>query len=1109
MIYCLFLISGFAGLALEVVWLRQLGWIYGVTAPAVAVVLAAFLGGLGLGSAVLGRAADRARDALRAYGWLEIGIAVTAAATTLALDALAQPGAPASLAGGGSRSPAIALLPPGIILLVPTVLMGATLPLMSRVVVRGLDEAGARVGILYALNTLGAAAGGLATGFVLIPKLGVIETALAAAALDATVGLLALLLSVTRRSLAVAGGGTGPRAPRQDSGGLRRTSAPAPARPGPLSVRTIIVLAAMTGFTALGYEVVWTRLLVYSIANTVYSFAAMLSTFLVGLVAGSAIAYVRLRQGCNPVRDLAWTQIGAGAAVLLGLLFLPHLLPENSARSALSTWPELLGATLGPAIRLVLLPTLLVGQAFPLLNALRIREVAHLGRQVGGVYAANTLGSIAGALGVGLALLPALGAARTTALLAATNLALGGALLTLRTDGFWNRRVVLISTLVAAALIAVIAPGRNQVRELLLRDSTGRRDPSAVLAFEEGATTTVAIVDDRAGYRDPGAKRLITDGVNMSGTNWNAKRYMKFLVHLPLLLHPNPQSVLVIGFGTGMTAGAAALHPGVAEVVSVELAPEVVRGGRLFAEENHHVLDQKKHRLIVADGRQFLRRPPACFDVILAEPPPPRASGTVHLYSREYYEACKDALNPGGLVLQWMPLHSQGDSELRAKLHTFLEVFPEASLWLPMGEEAIILATTGPNPLTILGDRTQLSRRMSDPELAPALAEVGLAAPEDLLACFWMGPAALERYTRDLPVITDRQPYTQHYIDHPRLLDPFDLLRLVSLREPLPPALAGAATRLDLQAAASEAHGELVRGQVLDHPAQVLEALRIAPANRYYQQMSLAAPDQEAALLGELERRPEPRLRLARAQLRAARGDYEESLTELGRIIHSAPGWPQPRIMGARTCLRAGDPGRGLQLLVQGLSSPAAVAADPALAAVETLLQVAATTLARPADIDAGLDLVDLALAAGELGVARREAARLLALAPGDPNVLAALARALDVSGYPERAMPLYEQLMGDAPADPAITRALARSLFYAGRAASAEPLLAKVVDGNPRDWEAHRLRAEVLRELGRYRDAASAIAPLRASPDRADRLLAQERIRAYRGMAGRAGSRS
>jgi tetratricopeptide (TPR) repeat protein len=654
------------------------------------------------------------------------------------------------------------------------------------------------------------------------------------------------------------------------------------------------------------------------------------------------------------------------------------------------------------------------------------------------------------------------------------------------------------------------------VKEVLLRDSVGRRDPDAVLAFAEGATTTVAIVDDRAGFADPGAKRLLSDGVNMSSTNWNAKRYMKFLAHLPLLLHPDPRSVVVVGLGTGMTAGAATLHPGVEEVVTAELAPEVVRGARHFADANHGVLDRAKHRVVVADGRHFLRYGAALYDVILAEPPPPRSSATINIYSREYYEACRDALRPGGFALQWMPLHSQGDQELRAKLRTFIEVFPQATLWLPSGEEAIVLGVAtagGASPLPIDGDLVRA--RMSDPAITTALAEIGLATPADLLACYWLGPEGLARYTRDLPVITDRHPYTQHYIDHPRLLDFFDLQRLLSLREPPPPRLAATATSPEALAVATEALGEFIRGQALDQPSLVLEALRAKPTNHYYQQLCVTTPEQEQALLGEIEQRPgDSELWLNRVRLAARRGAFEESMRELARAITGSPEWPPARILAGEIALGAGEPARGLELVdpafperrrpSQATSRPS----DPRLATIERLLEAAVETQEHPEDLKAGFNLVNLAIAAEEYGLARREGARLLAIAPEHPLAIGALACALDESGHPGRTAPLYDRLASALPDDEAISRARARAHFYAGRAASAERLLAVVVKQNPSDWMAHRLRAEASRELGRYGEAAAAIAPLSGSPDRADRLLARERTRAYRLMARLAADR-
>ena len=1106
MIDCLFFLSGFAGLALEVVWVRQLGWICGTTATAVALVLAVFLGGLGLGGVLLGRLADRspagtgapALVALKRYGLLELAIGAAAAIVTLLLDGIAHPSA-----GGGLRGSAA--VGATLLLLAPTLLMGATLPLASRVAVRSFGVAGARIGRLYAVNTLGAALGALVTGFWLLTHWGVIETGFGAAALDAAVGLAALALwraRSRRPDREIAAVDADPRGP---------TIPPAPASARRLPARMLLVLAALSGITTLGFEILWTRLLVYSAGSTVYAFAAMLAVFLLGLVGASAWASFRLARGCDPARDLALALVAAGVLATLGLVALPALLPANPERYAFTTWTALCAGTLGPAVRLVLLPALALGQAFPLLTAMRLAEERRLGREVGGMYAANTLGAIAGSLGTGLLLLPALGSARAAAVL--SGLTFLGAGIVLASAGGRFARAGAALVLAAAIALPILGPGRPQVRAVTLRDATSTRVPADLLAYEEGAMTTVAVVRDRLGFRDPEAKRLLTDGMNMSGTNWNAKRYMRFLAHLPVLLHPSPRSVLVIGLGTGMTAGAAALHPEVSEVVTAEIAPEVARAARQFAVENYGILDSPKHRLVHADGRRYLRSSTACFDVILAEPPPPRSSGTTHLYSREYYLACRDALHPGGYCLQWMPLHSQGDQELRAKLATFLDVFPESSLWLPNGEEAIVLGVAPGGPAHLQSAppglrrlESELRARMADPAVASALAEVGLATPEDLLGCYLFGPETLARYTRDEPLLTDRHPFTQATIDYPRLLDPFDLLRLISLREP-PPVFGGGYASLG-QLAARDAVAEMVRGQILDHPAQLYEAHRLVPPNRYFLQLCLADSAQMAVLAAEIARRPEdPDLPLLQAQALATRGEQAACLAALGQLIARNPGRPTLRLAAARMAIHLADPAAGINLLTAIPPDSASAQANEAAKSFLALALASESALGAAQTVAAN-DYLEVLMATREYGLARRVAMGLYEDAPQVPRNVAGYALALDASGYPERAAAVYEQIAQLAPDDPGLNRARGRALFYAQQAGQAEPLLAKAAERDPRDVEVQRLHAEALRELGRYAEAERAISVLADAPDPADRLLAEERTRVYRLLAETAARR-
>jgi predicted Zn-dependent protease len=584
---------------------------------------------------------------------------------------------------------------------------------------------------------------------------------------------------------------------------------------------------------------------------------------------------------------------------------------------------------------------------------------------------------------------------------------------------------------------------------------------------------------------------------------------------MPILLHPAPRSVLVIGLGTGMTAGAAALHPEVSEVVTAEIAPEVARAARCFTTENYGVLDSPKHRLVHADGRHFLRSAAACYDVILAEPPPPRASGTTHLYSREYYLACRDALHPGGYCLQWMPLHSQGDEELRAKLATFLDVFPQASLWLPNGEEAIVLGVAPGGPRAIVDPETGLAagallfERMADPAVAPALSEAGLATPEDLLACYAFGPRALARYARDQPLVTDRHPFTQATIDHPRLLDPFDVLRLIALAEPVPAHLAAGARSQAALDSAREAVAEMVRGQLLDHAAQLFEAHHRAPENRYFRQLCLADSAQVAALEAEIARRPaDPDLLLLRAQALATQGRKQDALAAFTLLLDRAPERPTLRLAVARLAIHLGDPGAGFELLTAAPRDPASEQANQAAQSFLSLALAAESALGA-ARLVAAHDYLEVLTATREFGLARRVAADLVAQAPEMPRNVAALALSLDAAGYPERAAALYDELAAVAPDDPGLARARGRALFYAGRTAEAEPLLRAAAARQPGDVELQRLHAEAGRELGQYAEAEQAIAVLESAPDPADRLLAEERIRTYRLLATTAARRA
>lgn len=728
----LFGLSGAAALVLQTVLLRQLTWLTGSAVIATSLVLAAFMAGLALGSAHFGRVADRSPRPLRLYGRLELGVAATSGTLVLVLSFAREALLRAS--GGDAGAIVVAFL----MVLGPTFLMGGTLPALARHAVSEPSTIAGPLGLLYGVNTLGAAAGALAGGLFLLEHLGVLATGLSAAALAAGVGALAF--AVDRPA---------PAPPVQAS--TKRT---AELRPFATAERRACLLAtALGGAAVLGYEVVWTRLLSLCLRSYAYSFSVMLGLFLLGLVLGALAVWRLAPRISDPLSTLAWLQIAIGLWVASSLLWMPgNLTPPEQA----SGFGAFLLAAAWRAVPIVLPPTILSGMALPIAVRVFASSRETVGREVGVVYAANTLGSIAGALAAGLALLPALGAPRALAVLAAIH-ALGGAQLFAVTPSSRGRRPA-PALACAACLAALFLPSRPFV-DGFLAASRGREAIGELLAFHEGATDTVAVVRKNYGFRDPGAKSVIVNGIAMTATVKPVWRYMAAEGHLPVLLAPRRERALVICVGTGITLAAVASHDDVGTIDAVDLSEGILASLPLFADENGRVAEDPRVRLHRADGRRFLETTDARYSIVTVEPPPPIVAGSAHLYTLDFYRLCRKRLDPGGIVAQWLPLHAQSLASARMAARTFLEAFPHAQLWLPSIRDAVLIGSDRPIELPLERLRAAYASTRTKTNLATAYLET----PEALLGTYLLDRGGIERWCEGAELVTDDRPRMEFF----------------------------------------------------------------------------------------------------------------------------------------------------------------------------------------------------------------------------------------------------------------------------------------------------------------------------------------------------------
>lgn len=723
----LLFISGGAALVYQVLWIKQLSLVVGVEVYAITTGISAFFAGLALGGLLFGRLADRFSRPLLLYAGLELLVALFGVGATLALGMAAQP-----FAWLEQRFGLLAWVLPFLLVGLPALLMGGTLPVLVRALntdARGLSQAGGR---LYAANTAGAIAGTLLTAFVLVAHFGVRGSACVAALLNLLAAAGAVLYLRHQAAIEVA---------------PTRTVQPA---------RLALVLYAIAGGVALGYEVVWSQSIVQFMSTRTYAFAVVLATYLSGLFIGSQWMAQRVERLRDPWGVFGLLIAGAGLVALLEVTLLGRWL------ILLQTQAEALVVSLGggelagmsarfavAALCMVFVPTLLLGAAFPVALRLSVGN-RHVGRDVGAVVAFNTLGGIVGVMLCGFVLIPWLGLVRTLGLLAVIAAGVGYMAVRRGHGVKQGRRQAVIALGLVSLAVALLTPV-DRFAKLL----PGARNASLAF-YQEGRGATVAVVTQGQGTR--AFQRLYIQGVSNTGDAMPSLRYMRIQALLPLLIHnAEPKSALVIGFGTGITAGALLRYPGLQQRVVAELLPSVVQAAPLF-KGNYHAASDPGIDLRLRDGRQELLRNPQRYDLITLEPPPPSAAGVVNLYSQDFYQLAAARLEPSGLLAQWLPLPTQNIDDSRSLVRSFLNVFPYASLWTSEFHEMLLVGSPAPIAL----DAERIGRRFEQPSVRSALAEVGIDSAATLLATWVTDRAGLERFAADALPVTDDQPRIEY-----------------------------------------------------------------------------------------------------------------------------------------------------------------------------------------------------------------------------------------------------------------------------------------------------------------------------------------------------------
>ena len=931
-----FFVSGATSLVLEVAWSKQLSYMLGNTLHAVSTVVAAFLLGLALGARLAGARLRGVAFPLRTYALLQLAIGTCGGFSIAALRAT-EPlfsALYATLAG----TPGFFLLARFVVvfalLLVPTTLMGMTLPVVAGAWGRGKKSYASESGLVYGLNTLGAVTGTLLAGFALIPRLGLSASAVAVGLTDAVVGAVAWF--VHRAASAASAAALSRR--EQHAPSPRETQVPVPGK-GPRFARhdALALLYALSGFAALVLEVVWFRYLAYVFGPTADAFALMLALYLAGIAAGSFFAARRARLSRDPLAMLAALEVAAGVVVLCTTLWLGHLQDWYvAAYWKLPTGGGDLAAALaqGWTAALVVLPaTLAFGAIFPF----AVRCFADWGgartpveEAVGRLYAWNTLGGILGSLAAGFLLLPRLGLWRVVVLAGAIHLLIGIAILCFGPLRIRMRQLILTAIASACAFGgAVLGPRPDPLRlnsgfwfafldphsDLhALRERDAHR---GVLFYREGLTASVAVTGNDGGT---GQLALWVSGKAEADTDPSSRVHLSFLGHLPVLFAASPRRVAVIGFGAGITTSAVLASTSVESVDVLEIEPAVIEASKYFALNTGDPLADPRTRVVIEDGRTHLQYADRSYDVITADPISPVMAGAASLYTTDFYRLVARRLAPGGVFCQWFETWIPSEETYRAMVATIQSVFPHVVMFLA-ASNSVVLASNEP----IRRPWEELRARFDQPAVREQFARIDIDSPVHLLVYLTAGDAALREFARGAVPNSDdrnwlerrmasdlRRPDKQ-ILDMP-LYQRFRVARLRSLSEVVPGLpfgeladFAASQPRLVIWQefvdwfssqgdSAALARMRVVRADAApEKPQFTVEAYGELVEAANAARAAGRAQEEERALREILEH---PRLSayydasVMLAELLAGRGEFEEALDLVRRMQRDSPALP-------------------------------------------------------------------------------------------------------------------------------------------------------------------------------------------------------------------------
>ncbi len=721
-----------------------MGELFGNSTYAISTVIAAFMAGLALGSWYGGKFNKRRSNPLLYYLLLEFGIGFSALLISYLMLNIDQVYSLTYSFFNRSLTSLVVIrfIFGFILILLPTAMMGATLPTISKYIIRNFSKLGADYSILYSVNTLGGLTGIVLSAFFMIEYFGLFNTLYFAIALNFIVGATVYLFYFRSENTGRLVENTVER-----EGNSEPVSDTVNIELGKYKLNIIAIIAFITGFTSFAFEILWTRSLVFFIGTSTYSYSLILILFLFGIAAGSVL----IKKFADRIKNF-WKVIIITQSVIIissvsAIYLFSYIFHIDFFKPGHSTWISYLSINLLKVSLVIFIPSFFMGITFPLLNKVYVNKIENVSNKIGNLYAVNTIGSIFGSLITGFILIPLLGINRSIVFISFILFALVSYLvirfLSSRKFRFLKPVFPIIGTLCFVALFRMELPPYISYDE---------KDVEDILFYEEGVSATTKV------YTDPdGFMKMTVNGVLMGGDFEKAMRKQKMLAYLPLLLKPEVENIYVVGLGTGITLKEFINLAGTARIDCAEICPSVINGSKLFIDEMDEFIDSPNIRIIMEDGKNYLKLTDRKYDIISSDTMLKRGSaGNGIMYSKEYYDLCNQHLTDGGIFLQWVPLYL-GEEIHKMIIRTALRSFNYTSLWY-VGDEAMVQVSSN-KPLSI--NYEKFISKFHDPEYSASLAEIDFVNPESILSIFFLDRDEIESFVGDGDINSVLYPYVE------------------------------------------------------------------------------------------------------------------------------------------------------------------------------------------------------------------------------------------------------------------------------------------------------------------------------------------------------------